>query len=259
MRDRKPIVVDKIRSGGAEVEVFYDFRQRDFFFEEPGTRERVHADTFVEVRRRLDEVYEKAEPLAWTPVILVTLYDKYDDQDHSIRTKVIEGASVHLQFRRCDLSPRPDHAEVVERITRERERDGRLGRGGRDRGPIEREGYIERKHILDFEAGNPSDHDREVRAKTLDRPDTYSNDADVVELPYDEDTWRGLLALKSAVDVLHAKVKTLIGRADFRDQLRRFTLGTSTPLLGDGSDEAASDAVIDIGVQRVDDERRSEP
>ena len=239
MRDRKPIAVDKIRSGGAEVEVFYDFRQRDFFFEEPGTRERVHAETFVEVRRRLDQVYEKAAPLDWKPVILVTLHTAYDERDHSIRTKPVEGASVSFTFRRCELSPRPDYAEVVERVTIEREREDRRGRGGRDRGPVEREGHIERKHNLDFEAGEPSEYDREVRAKTLDRPQTYDNDADVVELPYDEDTWRGLLALKDAVDALHARVKALIGRADFRDQLRRFSLGTSAPLLGDGSDQGA--------------------
>lgn len=238
MRDRKPIAVDKVRSGAAEVEVFYDFRQRDFFFEEPGTRSRVHAETFVEVRRRLDQVYEKAAPLDWRPVILVTLHEKYDDRDHSIRTRQEAGASISLRFRRCELSPRPDHAEVVERVTSERERDDRYGRGSpSDRGPIEREGYIERAHEADFEAGEPSDYDREVRAKTLDRPQTYDNAADVVELPYDEDTWRGLLKLKAAVDELHAKVKDLIGRADFRDQLRRFSLGTSTPLLGDGSDQ----------------------
>ena len=241
MRDRKPIVVDKIRSGRAEVEIFYDFRERNFFFEESGTRERVHAETFVEVRRRLHEVYEKAAPLDWRPVILVTLHDKYDDHDHSVRTKVVEGASVHLQFRRCELSPRPDHAEVVGRIAREREREDRRGRGERsDRGPIEREGHIEREHAVDFEAGGPSDYDREARAKTLDRPQTYDNDADAVELPYDEDTWRGLLKLKVAIDDLHGKVKALIGRADFRDQLRRFTLGTATPLLGDGSDKEVS-------------------
>lgn len=237
MRDRKPIVVDKIRSGGAEVDVFYDFRQHDFFFEEPGTRERVHAKTFVEVRRLLGESYEDAAPLDWKPVILVTLHDAYDEQDHSIRSKPVEGASVHLTFRRCELSPRPDHAECVKRITREREVNDRLGRGSRDRGPIEREGYIERQHSLDFEAGNPAEYDREVRAKTVDRPDTYSNDAGVVELPYEEDTWRGLLALKAAIDKLHAKVGALISRADFRDQLKRFTTGASTPLLGDGAVE----------------------
>ena len=232
MRDKKPIVVEKVRSGGVDVEVFYDFSQRDFFFEAPGTRAREHADTFMEVRRRLDEVYESAAPLAWAPVILVTLYEKYDDQDHSIRSKVIEGASVHLQFRRCELSPRPDHAEVVERIMRERERDGRLGRNGKtDRGPIEREGYLEREHVVDFEAGNPSEYDREVRAKTLDRPSTYSNDANVVELPYDDDTWRGLCALKLAIGALHSRVEALIRRADFRDQLRRFAMSNGTPLL----------------------------
>jgi hypothetical protein len=233
VRDRKPIAVEKVRSGGAEVEVFYDFRQRDFFFEEPGTRDRVHAETFVEVRRRLDEVYEKAEPLRWEPVILVTLHAAYDDQDHSVRSKSIEGASVNLTFRRCELSPRPDRAEVVARVTRERERDRRS-----DRGPIEREGYLEREHALDFEARGPSEYDREVRAKTLDRPSTYSNDADDVELPYDEATWRGLCALKVAIDELHGKVEALIDRADFRDQLRRFALGASTPLLGDGSDHS---------------------
>ena len=239
MRDRKPIAVDKIRSGGSEVEIFYDFRQHNFFFEEPGTRDRTYAETFVEIRRRLDQVYEKAEPLAWTPVILVTLHVAYDEQDHSVRTRSEEGASVYLVFRRCELSPRPDRVDVVKRITREREVNDRLGRGGRsDRGPIDREGYLEREHELDFDAGNPSEYDREARVKTLDRPQTYSNDADVVELPYDEDTWRGLLALKIAIDALHAKVKTLIGLGDFRDRLRRFALGTSVPLLGDGSDEA---------------------
>jgi len=237
VRDRRPIAVDKIRSGGAEVEVFYDFRQHDFYFEEPGTRARVHAETFVEVRRRLDQVYEKAAPLDWKPVILVRLHTAYDERDHSVRTRQEAGASVSFTFRRCELSPRPDHAEVVERVTSERERDGRLGRGERfDRGPIEREGYLERAHAVDFDASDPSEYDREVRAKTLDRPQTYTNDDDVVELPYDDETWRGLCALKAAVDELHARVKALIGRADFRDQLRRFTLGTATPLLGGSND-----------------------
>ena len=79
--------------------------------------------------------------------------------------------------------------------------------------------------------GAPSDHDRELRAKTIDRPSTYDNNADAVELPYDEDTWRGLCALKVAIDELHGKVKTLIGLADFRDRLKRFARGSSTPLL----------------------------
>lgn len=236
MRDRKPIVVDRVRSDGAEVEILYDFRERDFFFEEPGTRNRVHAETFVESRRRLLEIYEKAEPLDWKPVILVTLHEAYDDQDHSVRTKPVEGASVNLRFRRCELSPRPDRTEVVDRITHERERDDRLGRGSRDRGPIEREGCIEREHVLDFEAGNPSEYDREVRAKTLDRPQTYTNDADVVEMPYEEGTWRGLLALKTAIDVLHTNVYTFINRVDLRDRLKHFTTVGSMPLLGDGSD-----------------------
>ncbi len=239
MRGRKPIVVDKVRSGGAEVEVFYDFRNHTFFFEETGTRERVYAETFIQVRRLLDESYEKATPLDWKPVILVTLHEAYDDQDHSIRTKKVEGASIHLTFRRCELSPRPDHAEAIERITRERERDARLGRGSRSaRGPIEREACIEREHTLDFEAGNPSEYDREVREKTLERPDTYSNAADVVELPYEEDTWRGLLALKGAIDELHGKVGALMSGADFRDRLKRFRSGAMTPLLGDGSEDA---------------------
>jgi hypothetical protein len=229
-RDRKPVVVDTIRSGGVDVEVFYDFRNHHFFFECQGTRERESADTFTEVRRRLDQVYEQAEPLAWVPVILVTLHKAYDEQDHSVRTKQEDGASVSLTFRRCELSPRPDRVEVVERITRERER-GRNGGWSEGDGPIERAGYLEREHVIDFEAGDPSDYDRQVREKTLDRPQHYSNAADVVELPYDEDTWRGLLALKVAVDELHGKVKTLIGLADFRDRLKRFARGTATPLL----------------------------
>ena len=237
MRDRKPIPVDKVRVGGAEVEVFYDFRNHNFFFESPGTRHRENASTFVEVQRRLREVYERARPLDWRPVILVTLHEAYDDEDHSVRSKPVEGASIYLTFRRCELSPRPDHAECVDRITKERERNGRLGRPERtDRGPIEREGYIEREHALDFEAGEPSDYDREVRAKMLDRADSYSNDAGVVELPYEEDTWRGLLALKAAVDKLHGRVAALIAQADFRDLLKRFASNTSTPLLGEGSE-----------------------
>lgn len=233
-RDRKPIPVDTVRANSAEVEVFYDFREHKFFFEAPGTRSREYAETFVEVRRRLKEIYEQAAPLDWKPVILVTLHDAYDDQDHSIRSKAIEGASVYLTFRRCELSPRPDHAECIERITKERERHGDRG----DHGPIEREGCIEREHILDFEALDPSDYDREMRAKTVDRPDSYSNEADIVELPYEEETWQGLLALKAAIDALHGKVDALIKRADFRDQLKRFSTGGSTPLLGNGSKES---------------------
>jgi hypothetical protein len=223
VRDRKPVQVDTVRSGGTDVAVFYDFREHKFFFESPGTRDREYAETFVEVRRKLDEVYEKAEPLVWTPVILVTLHEAYDEQDHSVRSKPEEGASVSLRFRRCELSPRPDRVEVVERITRERERDGRLGRrnGYDSGGPIEREGYIEREHVLDFEAGSPSDYDREVRNKTLDRPQHYSNSPGVVELPYDEETWRGLLALKVAIDVLHGNIKTGAVQAALREVHRK--------------------------------------
>jgi hypothetical protein len=230
VRDKKPIAVDRVRSGGVDVEIFYDFREHYFFFEMPGTRDRESAETFVEVRRRLGEVYERADPLAWVPVILVTLHKAYDEEDHSVRSKPVEGASVSLRFRRCELSPRPDRAEVVEWIASERERDDRHGRH-RTRGPIEREGYLEREHAIDFEARNLSDYDREVRAKTIDRPSTYDNDEEDVELPYDEDTWRGLCALKVAIDELHGKVKTLIGLADFRDRLKRFARDTPTPLL----------------------------
>ena len=56
-----------------------------------------------------------------------------------------------------------------------------------------------------------------------------------MELPYEEDVWQGLLALKTAIDALHGKVGALIGQANFRDQLKRFASGGSTPLLGDGS------------------------
>ena len=100
MRDKKPIAVDKVRSGGVDVDVFYDFRNHNFFFECPGTRDRESADTFTEVRRRLDQVYEQAEPLAWVPVILVTLHKAYDEQDHSCRTKQEDGASVSLTDRK---------------------------------------------------------------------------------------------------------------------------------------------------------------
>lgn len=233
MRDRKPIAVDKVRSGGHEVDVFYDFRQHTFFFEESGTRARVSAETFTEVRRLLDQSYEKATPLDWRPVILVKIHGAYDDQDHSVRTKKVEGASVHLTFRRCELSPRPDHVECVERITRERKsHESRFGPGGySDRGPIEREGYIEREHSLDFEAREPSDYDREARAKTLERPDTYDNQAGVVELPYEDDTWRGLLALKAAIDDLHGTVGTLVRSAQFRDCLKRFASRATPPML----------------------------
>ena len=223
MRDRKPIVVDRISVDGAHVDVSYDFRNRNFFFELPGSRAREGADTFKEVLRRLYEVYEAAEPLAWRPVILVTLHEKYDDRDHSIRTTPIEGASVHLEFRRCELSPGSMRADVVARVTADRETNERLGRRGREeRGPIEREGFLEREHAIDFEAGEPSDHEREVRAKTLDRPSNYSNRPDVVELPYSEETWRGLHALKRAIDKLHGRVLSLIGRVDFQDRLARF-------------------------------------
>jgi hypothetical protein len=233
VRDKKPIAVDNVRSGGVDVEIFYNFREHDFFFEEPGTRDRVHASTFVEVRRLLDEVYEQAEPLAWAPVILVMLHTAYDEQDHSVRSKPVEGASVSLTFRRCELSPRPNRAEIVENVARERER-GRHGGWSEGDGPIARAGYLEREHATDFEAGDPSDHDREARDKTLDRPSTYDNKSGVIELPYDEDTWRGLCALKVAIDALHGKVKTLIGLADFRDRLKRFARGEATPLLQEG-------------------------
>jgi hypothetical protein len=154
----------------------------------------------------------------------------------------VEGASVSFTFRRCELSPRPDHAECVERVRQERERDAHYGRhrSGYDRGPIEREGYIEREHAIDFEAGDPSEYDREAREKTLERPDSYTNNAGVVELPYEEDVWQGLLAMKRSVDDLHARVGELIGRADFRDKLKRFAASGATPLLGDGSSDSGS-------------------
>ena len=232
MRDRKPIVVDKVRSGNTDVEILYDFRQHSFFFEEEGTRERHHAHTFVEVRRLVDQVHEDAQPLAWAPVILVDLRGKYDDGDHSARSRVEEGASVHLTFRRCELSPVPHRAEVVARVTSEREVDARLNRKRHrsDDGPIERVGFIEREHEVDFEAGDPSDSDREARARSLDRSDTYRNSPDVVELPYDEQTWRGLLAMKRAIDDLHSKVEVLIHQSDFRDRLRRIASGGMSAL-----------------------------
>ena len=207
-RQLKPQLVDEVRSQNGLVTrpVYFDRNEMDFYVEITGPEDRVRADSVHEVKTKAKELLAQAVAYKWEGVIIVELFSSYDDAHKPGTTSYSHhqfGSSIEFVFDRME----------------------------RSRHPTKPTSFIYRKHTVDFEAKKPSEYDRRQRANNEEHRHYHVSDLHAVVMPYDEETWAGLHALKQSVDAAHTKLHTLVNRKDFADKLRMVGQGPAIPIL----------------------------
>jgi hypothetical protein len=206
-RQLKPQIVDEVKSpnGLVVLPVYFDRNEKDFYVEVTDRSDRVRADSVIEVKRLAKEMLAKAVAFAWEGVIILELQGSYEERHRPGSPSyggLRFGASVQFEFRRME----------------------------RSRHPTDPNKFVYRKHLIDFEAAEPDAWKRKRREKNEDLEHCYSSMDDVV-LPYGEETWAGLHAMKRAVDNAQAQLEALVARKDLADRLRLVGKQAAIPIL----------------------------
>jgi len=207
-RSLKPHVVDEVSSpnGLIRLPVYFDRTEKDFYVEVTGRDDRVRADSVAEVKKLARELLAKAIEYKWEGIITIEMGESYDAKYKQMGTYNYRGqrfgARVEFEFDRMERSPHPT-----------------------------REGHaVYRKHTLDFEEGKPDAYSRKQREKNADLKQ-WGCSAEAIVLPYDEETWAGLQAVKRAIDAAQAQLEALIARKDLADRLRLVGKQAPMPIL----------------------------
>jgi hypothetical protein len=204
-RQLKPQIVDEVRSANdlVRLPVYFDRNEKDFYVEVTGLGDRVRADSVIEVKRLARELLAKAVAFKWEGIITIKLEDTYEKKyAHNYQGQRF-GTSIKFEFDRMERSQHPTRHEKE---------------------------FVYRQHTIDFEESDPNDWHRKRRDRSEELKRYYSQMGDVV-LPYDEETWAGLHAMKRAIDEAHAKLEVLIERKDLIDRLRLVGKQAAMPIL----------------------------
>lgn len=205
-RKLKPHVVDKVRSENGQVTlpVYFDRDEKDFFVE-IADDEVVRAPSVDEVKKLAREKLVTAIAYSWEGFITVEVNDSWEEERSrhfgAPQTRT-EGAQVGFQFGRMERSPHPT-------------KPGK---------------WVYRRHTKDFEAVALSTYDLERRARNQDLINYWSIES-TAELPYAEETWAGLLALKAAVDSAQERLMAFINRDDVAAKLQLVGKQKLAPML----------------------------
>jgi hypothetical protein len=208
-RQLKPQIVDEVKSpnGLVALPIYFDRNEKDFFVEVTGPNDRVRADSVTEVKKLAQESLVKATSYKWEGILAIEMEGSYDDQyktpgTYNYRGRAGFGAKIKFEFHRMERSPHPTRPGT----------------------------FVYRPHTLDFEATERIDSIRKRREENLDLQ-TYGCSLNATILPYDEETWAGLHAMKRAVDDAHAKLAALLERKDLADKLRLVGKQAVMPIL----------------------------
>ncbi len=220
-RKLKPYKVDDVAAGRERLPIFFD-RDDKVFFAEIGM-ERVQHTDLVEAKKLAVQLLTRAPRYTWEPIIVVDRITKYTGTYH-LHGEEAEHAEMDVTFYRCE----------------------------RAESPLERGRWFSRRHTIDFERDlkadrRPSWYTKEQRAadtkqkreereanKNLGRFDGSSR-KDYVILPYTEETWEGLTAIKLAIEETRARLAALISGGDLAERLKALAHKPLPPMLPDKS------------------------
>ena len=216
-RQLKPQIVDEVSSlnGHVKLPVFFDRNEKDFYVEVTGPEDRVRADSVVEVKKLARELLAKVTEYKWEAIILVEVEQSYDGEYKSpgsfnYRGQKL-GARVEFEFDRMERSKHPT-------------REGH---------------FVYRTHEIDFLAKEPDAFDKKQRTENRDLRQWGAGMNSTI-LPYDDETWQGLVAMKKAVDAAQAQLEALVERKDLADKLRLVGRQVIPPMLPMGIKEKQS-------------------
>lgn len=206
------------------ITIFFD-RTKKVFFASIGM-ERVEHTDLVEARKLARDLVVRAPRYEWEAVIVVDgVAAEYDEERHTF------GGSGQNSSQHIDMS-------------------FRFYRGERCKSPTRPDGWLVREHTADFEerlarrrvklkndkawSKEDLDHheakDRESRATNQRLEALHAGDDDRV-LPYSDELWRGLMAIKEAIKMARRSLSVLIDRPDLDARLRAFAAKPLPPML----------------------------
>jgi hypothetical protein len=204
----KPQIVDEVSSpnGHVKLPVYFDRNEKDFYVEVTGPDDRVRADSVAEIKKLAKEKLATAIEYKWEGIIVLELEQSYDAKykapgSYQYRGQKL-GAQVEFEFDRMERSKHPT-------------RPGH---------------FVYRSHTIDFEAKNPDAFDRKQREENRNFRQLGARLASTT-LPYDDETWQGLLAMKKAVDAAQAQLEALVERKDLSEKLRLIGKQPQAPML----------------------------
>jgi hypothetical protein len=203
-RPLKPHKVDEVRSsnGLIELPVYFDRDKKDFFVTVGDDRDgQVRADSIPEVKRLAREAMAKMIPYKWEGFIFVEVGRTWKEENRNHKN----GSQVGFSFTRMERSPHPTKPEH----------------------------FVYRKHAIDFEATSNPDGPSEYARLRRERNENFEDFwvGDEVVLPYSDELWNGLLAMRAALDEAAAKLKALIEGSGLADQLRLMAKQGAPPML----------------------------
>jgi hypothetical protein len=198
-RQLKPQIVDEVSSpnGHVKLPVFFDRNEKDFYVEVTGPDDRVRADSVSEVKKLAREKLATAIEYKWEGIIVLELEQSYDakykapgNYQYQYRGQKL-GAQVEFEFDRMERSKHPTQPGH----------------------------FVYRSHTIDFLAKDPDAFSKKQRAENRDFRQVGARLASTT-LPYDDETWQGLLAMKKAVDAAQAQLEALVERKDLAERLK---------------------------------------
>lgn len=190
----KPHTVANVRSPSGHVErpVYFDREEKDFYVE-IAEGDVVRAPSVAEVQKRAKERLGATVPYTWKGIIIIEVKDSWEQQNNTFyrRSAAEFGSALGFEFSRLERSPHPS-------------KEGK---------------FVTRKHTLDFEASLKDSADYWVTSAQAERErnegvTAYHDIDSTVVLPYSDETWNGLLAIKSIIDEAHAKLETFMRQPD---------------------------------------------
>jgi len=189
-RSLKPYKVDEVRSpnGYTRADVMFDRDSKKFFVEiVPGDKDsRVVSDLLADVKKEAIVALGNAQKYDWIPLIEVSVSKTWAHHDEGLN------ASIRFEFRRIERSPNPVYPDR----------------------------FVERAHPLDLPEDGIGSRDQQreehrdispyVGRETIGPAD----DDGAALLPYRQDVWDGLVAIKQSIDAAREKLDALLKRKD---------------------------------------------
>jgi len=187
-RSLKPYKVDEVRSpnGYTRANVMFDRDSKKFFVEiVPGDRDsRVVSDLLTDVKKRAIIALGNAQKYDWTPLIEVSVSETWAHHEEG------QNASLRFEFRRIERSPNPVYPDK----------------------------FVERAHPLDLNLKNGIRDEQREQHRDLSpytgRETIGPADDGAALLPYRQDVWDGLIAIKQSIDAAREKLDALLRRKD---------------------------------------------
>jgi hypothetical protein len=197
----KPMKIDTIfdRKTGDHIDVMFD-RNNHRFFAECGT-DRVEDPTAEGCHVKARQLLEMKRSFKWEKFIWVEKPEK-DRTTYGGRLRERHRARLEFEFWRGEISTKPDGKKLYRPFMGE---DGLMDDDKEDLAPEHKESRIK------------WNQERRERGDDIESYHPYDSH---IQLPYHEETWLALVAVKDRIEKARAQLEEVVSAGDFEKRLK---------------------------------------